>query len=368
MRLMLGKLDEIAERSGVDAIIVASPENVEYFTGVKSLGDSTLLLFYNRRAGVPHLYVPLLEYYRYRDSLEGKGVEVYAISRTLKPSDAKVVEKDWGELVKTLVAGLKAGYDAGFPSPLATTVLRSIDEYVDVSNDISKVRMVKEDWEIELIERAVEVTAMGIKSVAEEAEEGVSETELAGVFEREVRRRGVEDYAFPPIISASPNNSYPHNTPTGNKIKAGDVLVVDVGVRIGGRCSDLTRVVKVGSIPGEVERIIEAVREAVSESLSIVQPGVKAGEVAEKAVRLMEKHGLKERFIHGLGHGIGVVVHEPPYLRLGSQTILEKNMVFTIEPGVYIPGVVGVRIEEDVVVEERGARVLSSSLDQVLQA
>ncbi|NAZ27108.1 MAG: aminopeptidase P family protein, partial [Thermogladius sp.] len=188
---MLGKLDEIAERSGVDAIIVASPENVEYFTGVKSLGDSTLLLFYHRSAGVPHLYVPLLEYYRYRDSLEGKGVEVYAISRTLKPSDAKVVEKDWGELVKTLVAGLKAGYDAGFPSPLATTVLRSIGEYVDVSNDISKVRMVKEDWEIELIERAVEVTAMGIKSVAEEAEEGVSETELAGVFEREVRRRGV---------------------------------------------------------------------------------------------------------------------------------------------------------------------------------
>ncbi|MGC9182108.1 M24 family metallopeptidase [Thermogladius sp.] len=364
---MLWKVEEIAERRGLDAVVIVSPENVEYFTGVKSLADGVVLLFYDRRRRSTQVYTPLLDYYRYRDSLEASGVEVYGLSKTLKPSDARVVDKDWAELVKSLAGGGKVGLDARFTSPLMGVVMRSLGEYVDVSDDISKYRMVKEDWEIELIKRAVDVTIQGIRAVVDAVDVGVSEAELAGVFEGTVRKMGVEDYAFPLIVSTSPNNSYPHNTPTTAKVKQGDLIVIDVGVRVGGRCSDLTRVVKVGSIPGEFKRLVDVVVEAVSESIDSVQPGVKAGEVAERAIAVMERHGLKERFIHGLGHGIGVVVHEPPYLRVGHETVLEKNMVFTIEPGVYIPGVVGVRIEEDVLVDERGARVLSSSLSRVFE-
>ncbi|WP_440059912.1 M24 family metallopeptidase [Thermogladius sp. 4427co] len=367
LRPQLEKLGLVAEKSGVDALIIASPENVEYFTGVKSLADATLILFYDHKNRITRVYTPLLDYYRYRNQLADKNVEVIALSKTVKPEDAETIDLDWGELVKKLAESGRVGYDAGFTSPLAGVVLRSLKEYTDLTNSITSIRMVKEDWEVEAIKKAVDVTIEGIRRVAERAYEGVSETELAGIFEESVRRLGIEDYSFPPIINAMPNNSYPHNTPTANKVKKNDVIVVDVGVRVEGRCSDLTRVIIRGRIPADIKRLIEIVGEALAEAIDHIQPGAKAGEIADIAVKVMEKHGVRNRFIHGLGHGIGVVVHEPPYLRVGSETILDKNMVFTIEPGLYIPGYVGVRVEEDVLLTSRGARVLSESLNRIIE-
>lgn len=367
MRPQIAKLRRVAQEAGVGCLLIASPENVEYFTGVKSIADSALLLLYDQETDQAELYVPLLEYYRYRDALAGvSGVEVKAVSRALRPADAEVAAADWREVVARAASRGRLGVDIDFPSPLALTIHKSVQDYVNVSDLVARERMVKEGWEIELIKEAVRVTLEGIKAVYDAARPGVTEASLAGAFEAKARSMGVEDYPFQPIVSSMPNNSYPHNTPSSKRLGVADVVVVDVGVRVGGRCSDVTRLIVVGSVGERVKKAIEAVEQALLESVDRVSPGVTAGELAKAAVDLIEKSGFGGRFIHGLGHGIGVVVHEQPYIRLGHGTRLEKNMVLTIEPGIYLPGEFGVRLEEDVLVTERGAEVLSRGLELVL--
>ncbi|MCY0868134.1 MAG: Xaa-Pro peptidase family protein [Desulfurococcus sp.] len=365
--MRLEKLLEVLEARGLQDLLVTSPDNVEYYTGVESIADATLLLHVSRDGGI-RLYTPLLEYYRYR-SLLPESVEVYALSRSLKPSDARIAEKELKEVVKEIVeSSSRIGVD-GIRGPVAALTSVPLGErVVDVSEDLWRQRMIKDSEEIKAIKRAVEITIKGVRTLLDNISEGVSETELAGFFEERVRREGVKKYAFEPIIAFKPNNSYPHTLPGSLRLGRRDLILVDVGVKYNGRCSDLTRMIVHGRPSPEEKRSLEAVEEALWEAVDYIQPGVKAGEVAEVASRVLEKHGLRDKFIHGLGHGIGVVVHEPPYLREGSTTVLEPGMVFTVEPGVYFNGRYGVRMEENVVVTKKGARVLSGRLKPLLVA
>jgi len=362
----LNKLLELMDEKRLDNVILFSPDNIEYYTGVESVADATMVLHASRKESV-RLYVPLLEYYRYRDSLPSH-VEVYAVSRSLKPSDARVVEKSFKDIVKEIIEHSSVvGVDKSHPSSLVQLLTEYPGEkLLDISEDIWKHRMIKDQRELEAIVNAIEVTIKGIKAVQDNISEGVTEAELAGFFEERVRREGVRKYAFEPIIAFKPNNSYPHTLPGSNRIGRRDLVLVDVGVKYGGRCSDLTRMITWKRPSPEERRSLEAVEEALWESIDHISPGVKAGDIAEVAVKILENHGLSERFIHGLGHGIGVVVHEPPYLRTGVTQVLEPGMVFTIEPGVYFSGKYGVRMEEDVLVTKKGARVLSRRLPPLL--
>ncbi|WP_276813767.1 M24 family metallopeptidase [Desulfurococcus amylolyticus] len=362
--LRIGKLVSLMESHGLQDIVLVSPENIEYYTGVETVADAALLLHATRGGGVS-IYVPLLEYYRYRDSLPGE-VEVYAYSKTLKPSDARIVEKDYREILKEIIdKSSKIGIDKQLQDTPIQQETHS-DRVVDISGDVWKHRMIKDEKEIEAIRKAVDITIKGIKTIQDNISEGVTEAELAGFFEERVRREGVKKYAFDPIIAFKPGNSYPHILPGSKKLGRRDLVLIDVGVKYRGRCSDLTRMITWGRPTPDERRSLEAVEEALWESIDSIYPGIKAGDVAEKAVKKLEKYGLHERFIHGLGHGIGIAVHEPPYLRLGGSTLLEPGMVFTIEPGVYFNGRYGVRMEEDVLVTRKGVRVLSRRLKPLL--
>ncbi|ADV65213.1 M24 family metallopeptidase [Desulfurococcus mucosus] len=364
----LGKLLSLMEEKGLQDLILVSPENIEYYTGVEAVADAVMMLHVSRGGSIS-LYVPLLEYYRYRDSLPG-SIEVKAVTKTLKPSDVKASEKDYPDIVKEIAGSSnRVGVDKSHPGSL-TAVLQSLpaERIVDVSEDIWRHRMIKDEEEIAAVRRAVEITIKGIRVVQDNVADGVTEAELAGVFEERVRREGVGKYAFEPIIAFKPNNSYPHTLPGRRRLGKRDLILVDVGVKHGGRCSDLTRMITWGRPSPEERKSLEAVEEALWESIDHIYPGVKAGDVAETAVKVLEKHGLREKFIHGLGHGIGVVVHEPPYLRIGNSTVIEPGMVFTVEPGVYFNGAYGVRMEEDVLVTRKGARVLSGRLKPLLVA
>jgi len=354
-----GKILSIIQDLKVDALILTAPDNTEYFTGVPTIADSTQILYADKNGSVK-LYVPVLEFYRFRDSLKDRA-EVYGVSKSIKPDDAVVVDKDWKEIINDLLReSVKVGVDKSFPSTLSHLLTELPGErIVDASGRIWKERMVKTREEVNAIKKAIEITSKGICTLASMVTEGVTEAKLTGYFEERVRREGVSQYAFEPIISFKPNNSYPHNVPTSRKLGRSDIILVDVGVKYGGRCSDITRILKYGRLGEEEKKALELVEQALQIGIESIQPGVKAGEPASKVVEFFEKNGVGKKFIHGLGHGIGVVVHEPPYLRLGSETVLEPGMVFTVEPGLYYPGKFGVRLEEDVLLTKKGPRILS---------
>jgi len=361
----LAKLGKIVEENGLDDVILLSPENIAYYLGVEAIADATVLMHYTLDRVV--VYVPILDYYRYRDSLDG-SVEVIGLSNTIKPSDASVTDKGWRELINEIVGSSnKVGLDKSHPSPLSIHATGlSEDKVVDVSNHINSQRMIKDDWEIEAISKAIEITGYGIYSVVDKLYRDITEAEVAGVFEYSVRSRGVREYAFPPLILFKPGNSYPHYLPSTSILGDKNLILLDVGVKVDNRCSDITRMVTWGGLSNEERMIIEIVSEAIDRALEVVQPGVKASEVDEVARKYILEKGFGEKFIHGLGHGIGVVVHEHPYIRSGSETTLEPGMVFTIEPGIYFAGQYGVRIEEDVLVTKKGVRVLSKNIERVI--
>lgn len=365
---MLKKLRAIAEEAGVNVLILSAPDNIEYFTGVPGAGDGIALLIYEARADLVTLYVPLLEYHRYRDLLP-QSVNVYAVSKTMKPGDIPVVELDWGEIISKHIEAGKNGVDLSHSSPIYRTVQNATGgKAIDISEYVWKTRMIKSSEELESISEAVKITARGILAVYAGLHEGATETSLTGLFEKTVRENGVEKLAFDPIIAFKPNNAYPHALPGKRVLGNRDLVLIDVGVKVSGRCSDVTRIITWRRPNIEEKNSIEAVVEALDAAVDALKPGLKASEAYEASVKALDRRGLKDKFIHGLGHGVGVVVHEPPYLRAGSNTILEPGMVVTVEPGVYFPGKYGVRIEELVVITKKGRRVLSRNIERVLQA
>lgn len=368
MNQLLNKLRVIAEEAGVNVLILSAPDNIEYFTGVPSIGDGVALMIYEAKADAITLYVPLLEYYRYRDLLP-QTVNLYAVSKTIKSSDVPIVDLDWGEIITKYREAEKIGVDLSHPSPIYKIVYSSISgKAVDISDYVWRMRMIKSSDEIESISEAVKLTMRGILAVYAGLHEGVSETSLTGLFEKTVRENGVEKLAFDPIIVFKPNNAYPHALPSKKILGSRDLVLVDVGVKVNGRCSDITRMITWRKPTKEEKSSIEAVVEALDTAIDVLRPGVKASEVYEASVKVLDRYGLRDKFVHGLGHGVGIVVHEPPYLRAGSNTVLEPGMVVTVEPGVYFPGKYGIRVEELVVITKKGCKVLSRGIDRVLHA
>ncbi|MGD2110578.1 MAG: aminopeptidase P family protein [Phycisphaerae bacterium] len=188
---------------------------------------------------------------------------------------------------------------------------------------------------------------------------GQTELEMAARLEYEMKRRGASGPSFPTICAEGPNAALPHAHPGRRKVKKGSAVLFDWGAVVDGYCSDLTRMIFVGSIPGKLGEVYEIVLEAQQRAIAAVRPGRRMCDVDAVARDYIKDRGYGEAFNHGLGHGMGLNVHEPPSLSWRSKEKLEAGMVVTVEPGVYLPGVGGVRIEDDVVVTPRGCRVLS---------
>ncbi|MEM1794241.1 MAG: Xaa-Pro peptidase family protein [Desulfurococcaceae archaeon] len=358
------KVVELMESKNLDSVVITRSDNLQYYLNVDILADSTVILYVNR-GGEATVYTPPLEYYRLKDSL--KGINVKAFSKTIKLPNEVVIEKSLEELITDLTKdSRRIGVDIE-SSPIASKVIKILGgKLIDVTSDVYKQRMIKDDSEVEAIREAIKATVAGIKTAVSMLSDDVTEVELAGLFEARARSMGCKEHAFPTIVLFKPTNSYPHGMPSYRKLGKRNLVLIDAGVKVKGYCSDITRSIPWGRVAKEEVKILEAINEAVESALDSIAPGVKASEVDSIARRTLDKYGYSKHFIHGLGHGFGVSVHEPPYITIGSETIIEPGMVFTIEPGVYIPGVIGVRIEEDVLVNNRGAKVLTNSLSRII--
>ena len=245
---------------------------------------------------------------------------------------------------------------------------------VPISELIEKQRMVKEPAEIGVLREAGELLASAVPVVAKFIREGRTELDVARDINRLICQIGFERPSFETIVASGPNSALPHAHPTARSITRGDLVILDFGGILDGYCVDMSRTVAVGWFTEENKRLYQAVSEAQLEALAVAIPGAAASAVDAAARRVLAKHNLADAFRHSTGHGIGIDVHELP--RIGRVDVrsdgaigdvsLAPGMVFTIEPGVYIPKRGGVRIEDDVVVTKSGIEVLTPASRELL--
>jgi Xaa-Pro aminopeptidase len=229
----------------------------------------------------------------------------------------------------------------------------------DASSVVERSRMVKDEEELGRIRAAVKLGASLFDRALEVLRPGVKESDVAAEMEYAARRAGAEEMSFPTIIAAGVRSALPHGRASEQPIIAGGFVVCDFGVILGGYCSDQTRTVWVGPVPGEARRAYEAVREAQQAAIDAVRPGSRVGDVDAAARKVLRKAGLARYFTHSTGHGVGLEIHEAPRVAAGQPEVLRPGMVITIEPGVYFPGKWGVRIEDMVAVNQGGCEVLT---------
>jgi Xaa-Pro aminopeptidase len=187
---------------------------------------------------------------------------------------------------------------------------------------------------------------------------GVTEKEVAWVAESSFIKNGAEEVCFT-LVASGPNGAFPHHHSKNRKLKKGDSIIIDIGASFKGYKSDITRVVHLGEPDTEVLRVYAAVKKANEYAISAVKPGVTAESIDTVARRFLVEAGYGEAFVHRTGHGIGLDVHEPPWIMAGNKTVLQTGMAFSIEPGVYLTGKFGVRVEDIIVVTDKGVRNLT---------
>ena len=229
-----------------------------------------------------------------------------------------------------------------------------------MDDEIVPLRLIKTDDELDAIGRACALADDGFAHLLQFVQPGMTERTVAWELEAFFRANGADGLAFPTIALAGPRAAMPHGQPSDAKIEPGNVLLLDFGCTVDGYRSDTTRTLFVGDVPDQVRRAHEAVRIAQSTAMEAIAVGVNGQVVDAVARRVITDAGF-EPYGHGLGHGIGLEVHEPPSLRYNRAYTLEAGMVFSVEPGIYQPGVTGVRIEDIVVLEESGPRFLTNA-------
>ncbi len=231
---------------------------------------------------------------------------------------------------------------------------------------VEQERLVKDRDEIELLRSAVMLGASLFDVALKSIRPGVREIEVAAEMEYAARRAGADAMSFETIIASGERSALPHGRASEAKIPANGFVVCDFGVILTGYCSDMTRTVSVGRPQDEARRLYEAVKSAQQAAVESVRPGVSVGEVDGAARRVLQREGLGRYFTHSTGHGVGLEIHEAPRVAAGQTDVLRPGMVITIEPGAYIPGRWGVRIEDMVAVTETGCEVLTPTSKELI--
>ena len=236
----------------------------------------------------------------------------------------------------------------------------------DMSGLVERLRAVKDAGEIAAIRRSMEVCGRAYLQTSTKIRVGMSEAGLAAELEYRMRRLGAERPSFETIVAAGPRSALPHAQPTRSRIEPNQLVLVDMGACLDGYASDMTRMSHTGRPNAQTRRLYAAVLEAQLAALDAVRPGAKCSSIDGTARKTLQRHGLGEFFVHSTGHGLGLEIHESPRIGRRAKDKLEQNMVITIEPGAYIPGKGGVRIEDTVLVTARGAEVLTTVPKELL--
>ena len=333
------------EQSGLDGLVVSSLPNIRYLSGFT--GSSGVLL-----AGPAGL--SLLTDFRYEAQVSG---EVASDIRS------EIISVDlWAQVAKCFPEG-RVGYEDSIDVKTFGRLSEEIPTGARLeatSGLVESLREAKEDFEVELIRQAAQMASEVFHEVAACIGVGQTETEIAARIEFELRKRGSEWHPFTTIVASGPRTALPHARSSLREVSVGDLLLFDFGAIVDGYCSDITRMAILGAEPDDKQALIHRiVSDAQENAKTAILPGMTGKEADQLARGVIEKAGFGSEFGHSLGHGIGLEVHEGPRLSRQSEVPLPTGAVVTIEPGVYIPGWGGVRLEDDVYLGADSVRVLS---------
>jgi Xaa-Pro aminopeptidase len=350
----------------VDALVVTHLPNVQYLTGFAGSAGALVLLPRSSLLAVDFRYVTAAT------AVTASSDGLVAVSTFDSSYDEALIQillRERSERVGIEAAylpvsrfnAISAGLAARSPLPVAPA--ESAPILIPTERLVERARIIKDAAEVATLREAGRRLARLGREVPALVQEGRTEESIAGEIEKKLRQAGFSRPAFETIVASGPNSALPHARPTARPVGAGEPTVLDFGGVYDGYCVDLTRTVQVGAVSTTIQRLYAAVAEAQEAAIRAVRPGETASAVDAAARSVLERHGLGEAFGHGTGHGLGLEVHEEP--RIGRATPrlpderLQPGMVFTIEPGAYVPGVGGVRIEDDVLVTETGCEVLT---------
>lgn len=335
-------------REKLPALLVTSEHNVSYLTGFT--GDASYLLIVGDQEF-------LISDSRYSEQLAEECPEIETVIRTAKTTMMDSISK----LVRKLgvsVCGVesksitKATYDQ-----LCSEVS---GEWVGTSGWVEDLRSIKDRYELATIEESIHINQRAFRAVVAELTPEHTERQIAHDLEHKMRAFGASHVAFDPIVGVGSRGALPHAKLTEKRVGEADFVLIDWGAKVSGYASDLTRVLVTSKkIPAKFRKIYEIVLKAQLAAIEKVRPGASFRDIDSAARNVIENAGYGKYFGHGLGHGIGLQIHEQPFISPIHQGELKTNMVITVEPGIYLPGWGGVRIEDDVLVTADGFRVLS---------
>ena len=340
------RLAGVLAARGADALLVPAGPNVRYLSGFT--GDNAALLLLGGQAVLftdPRFAIQAAQ-------------QVYCRVRIAKGPLTDGVAAALGRL-----AGARIGYD---PGRMTCGAFQKLESRLPMKASleplpgvVEELRMIKSAAEMELIRRSVEINSRAFEAVVRRVRLGTTERDLAAEIEYRMRRLGAEKPSFETIVASGSRSALPHAEPTGARLRSGDLVVVDMGAFCDGYASDMTRMLFLGTPGARVKRAYRAVLEAQLAAIDRVRAGVTAHQVDAAARRVLRVHGLDRAFVHSTGHGLGLEIHEPPRLGRRDKTVLRPGMAVTVEPGVYIEGFGGIRIEDTVEVTETGCRILT---------
>ena len=348
----LQKLRTSMADRGLDGVLICQPENRRYVSGFT--GSSGWLLISGKEA-------VMATDFRYVEQARAESPDFTVVQ----------TKRELGDWFPGLVSDLglqKLGFEADFVSfdshqklDQAMKTAQISLELVPANGLVEGLRAVKEPEELALITKAVQLGDAALEEAKGLMNPDMTEKEAAWEIEKLLRQGGSEGVAFEIIVASGPNAALPHARPTDKKLGTGQPVVIDMGARIGGYCSDLTRTLFLGGAGDTMQKIYDIVLKAQIGAIEGAQSGMEGAEVDRLARSVIEQAGYGDNFGHGLGHGVGLAVHELPTVGPSSNGTLSNGMVFTIEPGIYLPGEGGVRIEDIVVLEDGKARVLTGA-------
>lgn len=344
LRKRHSKVLKLIEQTGIDALVVGKESNLYYLTGLRPIGTAILLI---RRTGELKVYGSKLDFFE----LEKAFGEISIETGNSNKGPFQIFLDDIKD-----AKYLEADEDAGV---LISNMIKSKHLLLKTGNNfIEKLRRVKDEVEIETISKSCAIARKIIDEAIENVKPGITERELAKTIEKRIIEES-DEKAFETLVASGHRSAIPHGKPTEKKINENELVVIDMGVEIQGYKSDITRTVLVGEGDEHKRKILETVIEAHDAAIRKVQAGVKISEVSKEADTVIEKAGMKDFVLHGLGHGVGLDIHEEPTVNTKNEELLEAGNVITIEPGIYVKGLGGARWEDTILVENVGYKILT---------
>jgi Xaa-Pro aminopeptidase len=347
------------ESLGVDTVWIIQPENRRYLSGFTAVDGQLTESSGSLLISLDHALLLTDSRYSIQAKQEAAGFEVMTYTEGVISALPAVFDR-----LHTWRLGFEAGYlvwESHHKAQEKASHHSPAVELIPLFGVVEEMREIKEQQELETISKSAQLMGEVLSQVIGDLKPQQRERDVAWRIETLIREHGGNGAAFPPIVASGPNGALPHAVPTERKLEQGEPIILDVGATVDGYCSDMTRTIFLGEPPAYFREIYRIVREAQLCAIESLRPGMETTAVDSIAREIISGAGFGDFFGHSLGHGVGLATHEGPAVAPVKPKVLQEGMVFTIEPGVYIPGKGGVRLEQMVTFENGRSRVLTNN-------